>query len=162
MGGHTTTLLVKLSKLVVLKVRRSRVTACFHPTKPIWLREVELHKQEMLNPMNQKTGRCARWCAVVALLAACALTLSVATRYGSPEDSGISKTHTVSKDAGPDSGRQRLDMNAASWAPPVIDSTVLQSPDPHGRVAPAQPTVLKLFPESSLYNRPPPSLESFS
>ena len=145
-------------QLVVLQVRRSRVTACFRPLKPIWLMEVEVNKQEMLNPTNHKTGRCARWCALVVLVAVCALTVSVATRYGSPEASGVSANHTVSKDTGPSSGRQRLDLNAAGWTPPVVDSTVLQSPDPHARLVPAQPTVLKLFPESSLYNRPPPSL----
>jgi preprotein translocase subunit SecY len=116
-----------------------------------------LNNQEMLNPKNEKTGRCARWCALVVLVAVCALTVSVATRYTAPGESGISTTHTVSKHAGPASSRQRLDLNAAGWTPPVIDSAVLQTPR-HAKVIPAQPTVLKLFPESSLYNRPPPSV----
>lgn len=115
-----------------------------------------MHKQEMLNPTNQETGRCARWCVAVVLLAVCALTVSVATRYGSAY-SGISAIHTVNNHARSTSTCQRLDVNAAGWMPPVIDSTVLQARDPHARVASVRPTFLKLFPESSLYNRPPPA-----
>lgn len=115
-----------------------------------------MNKQEMMNPTNRKTGHCARWCAAVVLLAVCALTVSVATRYGSV-DSGISASHTVNNHARSTSSCQRLDVNAAGWMPPVIDSTVLQARDPHARVASVRPAFLELFPESSRYNRPPPA-----
>ncbi|HLZ43947.1 MAG TPA: hypothetical protein VKQ11_23485 [Candidatus Sulfotelmatobacter sp.] len=115
-----------------------------------------MNKQEMLNPTNRNTGRCARWCAAVVLLAVCALTLSVATRYGSV-NSGISAIHTFNNHAQSTSTCQRLDVNTAGWMPPVIDSTVLQTRDPHARVASVRPIFLKLFPESSRYKRPPPA-----
>lgn len=122
----------------------------------------QLNKQAMLNPTNPETGRCARWCALVALLAVCALTLSVATRYGSTEISDFSAAHTVHKHSGPESVRQRLDLNAASWIPPVSGSALLQPPGEYSRLIPPGPFVLKLFPESSLYNRPPPTVQFFS
>jgi hypothetical protein len=39
-----------------------------------------------------------------------------------------------------------------------VQAAVLQSPAGYARVAPAEPTLLKFFRESSLYNRPPPVL----
>lgn len=122
----------------------------------------QLNKQVMLNPTNHETGRCARWCALVVLLAICALTVSVATRYGSAEISDLSAIHTVHRHSGPQAVRQRLDLNAANWMPPVIGSALLQVPGEYSRLIPPGPFVLKLFPESSLYNRPPPTVESFS
>ena len=112
----------------------------------------------MLSPKNHETGRCAHWCAGVVLLAVCTLTISVATRYGSQESSGLLSTHTVHKHCSPEPGRQRLTNNATNWIPPVVEAAVLQSPTAYERVAPAEPVFPKLFPESSLYNRPPPVL----
>lgn len=126
--------------------------------QPAMVRTRTSDKQEMLSPTNHETGRCARWCAGVVLLAVCALTISVATRYGSPESADLLSTHTVHKHSAPESGRQRLSNNAANWIPPVVEAAVLQSPAGYARVAPAEPTLLRLFPESSLYNRPPPVL----
>lgn len=120
------------------------------------VRSSRVYKQEMLSPTNHETGRCAHWCVLVVLLAVGALTISVATRYGAPEELGISATHTVDRHSRPTPGHQRLDMNAATWMPPVIDSMVLESPV-YYVLTPSGPPTLKLFPESSLYNRPPPS-----
>jgi hypothetical protein len=126
--------------------------------QPAMVRTGRSDKQEMLSPTNHETGRCAHWCATVVLLAICALTISVATRYGSPQSSDLLSTHTVHKHCSPEPGRQRLTNNATNWIPPVVEAAVLQSPAGYARVAPAEPTLLKFFRESSLYNRPPPVL----
>ena len=143
---------------LMLRVPRSRVGRLLQRFQPAMVKARPSDKQGMLSPTNHETGRCARWCAGVVLLAVCALTISVATRYGSPESSDLLSTHTVHKHSAPESGRQRLSNNAANWIPPVVEAAVLQSPTAYARVVPAEPSLLKLFPESSLYNRPPPFL----
>lgn len=117
-------------------------------------------KPEMLQLSNRNDGRCARWCALVVLLAICSLTLSVATRYSSTERSSNSSTAVLQKHFSREPGRQRLDKNAANWIPPVIVSEVLQSPTPYTRVAPIGFVVAQVFFPSSLFYRPPPSLKS--
>jgi len=81
----------------------------------------------MLSLTNRRNGRCARWCAIVVLMAVCSLAISVATRYGStecaPAAAKVSRIHAVQEH-----GRQRLTKDAANWMPPVIVSAVLQEP----------------------------------
>jgi len=125
------------------------------------LQTVGVFKREMLRITNSEDSRCRRWCALVVLLAVCSLTASVATRYTFSRGSSGNTVTTVQKHGSPEPSRQRLMKNAASWIAPVVDSAVLEAPSSYPRIAPAGP-IPSLFFEESLYNRPPPSVGSFS
>lgn len=111
----------------------------------------------MVRLTNQENGRCLWWSALVVLLAISALTVSVATRYNSPQDSPSTHTKVLQKHSTEEPGRQRLTTDAASWIPPVVVSAQWYSPStyPHSMVvADFVPSVTFV---SSLYFRPPPS-----
>ena len=57
-----------------------------------------------------------RWCTAIVLIAICALTVSVATRYGSPVASDA-KVSVLQSQSSWEPGIQRLLNNAASWIP---------------------------------------------
>jgi len=92
------------------------------------------------------------------ILAVCALTINVATRYSAwgSETPGV-RTVSVVKSASAGSQRQRLLSNGLHWMSPAPSSTFFHPP----RVS--LPAVSAVFPaihldsESWLYNRPPPS-----
>ena len=118
--------------------------------------------QGMLSLTDQKSGRCARWCALVVLTATLALAISLATRYssaGSAPTSAVKSSHSYSSQP---PGRQRLTKDAANWVPPTIDSVALQAPARPARV----PSIGSAIPNpsfaSSLYYRPPPISPSLS
>jgi hypothetical protein len=96
------------------------------------------------------------WCAVVVLLAVCALTISVTTRFTSSEISPTSTATTVRKHLSPENIRQRLTRDAATWLPPVVGCVSLQLPAVYPRIAPTALPLRNSFFETSLYNRPPP------
>jgi len=112
----------------------------------------------MLRLTNPKTFRNKRWCAVLILVAACALAVSLATRYTAPPIASASTTTTVRKQVSPEPSWQRLIKNAATWFPPVVGYAVLQYPRSYSRVVPETPPARDLFLEQNLYNRPPPVL----
>lgn len=118
--------------------------------------------QGMLSLTNKKSGGCARWCALVVLIAVFALAVSVATRYGSSEVVSTSAVKTSHSYSSQPPGRQRLTKDAANWVPPAIDCVPLQAPAPPARV----PSVGSAIPNpsfaSALYYRPPPVPPSFS
>jgi hypothetical protein len=118
--------------------------------------------QGMLSLTDRKSGRCARWCALVVLTAIFALTISVATRYGSAEGASTSAVKTSHNYSSQPPGRQRLTKDAANWVPPTIDCVALQAPARPARI----PSVGSAIPNpsfaSSLYYRPPPIFSSFS
>jgi hypothetical protein len=118
---------------------------------------VTIVKSEMMRLTNLEDLRCRCWCAVVILFAVCALTVSVATRYGSPGGASNDTVTTVQKHSSPEPGRQRLLNNAASWIPPVVASAVRQAPASSLHIAPAVPALPSLVFDENLYNRPPPS-----
>ena len=95
------------------------------------------------------------------LLAVCALTVSVATRYSSGGDPAYTVA-TAHKHSSPEPNRQRLTKNTTNWIPQVVRSVVLQAPTSYPRIAPAGPPIPNLLLEKSLYNRPPPSSEFLS
>jgi hypothetical protein len=101
-------------------------------------------------------------CAAVVLVAVCALTVSLATRYYAPDAS----SHTVKKiqpDASSsDVKKQRLAKNAANWIPPVDCGRILPTPSYQPMVIPVGPPAPILLFEESLYNRPPPASESLA
>jgi len=97
-----------------------------------------------------------RWCTAIVLVAICALTVSVATRYGSPVASDA-KVSVLQSQSSWEPGIQRLLNNAASWIPPVIISVLLQDPGHYPHVAPSRKIFPSVLLESDLYNRPPPS-----
>jgi hypothetical protein len=102
------------------------------------------------------------WCAVVVLVAVFSLIVSVATRYSSTGDLSSTTVKAFQTHPSPEAKRQHLAKDAADWIAPVICFSVLQSPRSYPRIAPAGPPMPGLVLEESLYNRPPPSSESFS
>jgi|SRR5579862_5560172 len=121
-----------------------------------------LNSQEMLSLTDRKSGGCARWCALVVLTAIFALTISVATRYGSSEGPSTSAVKTSHSYSSQPPGRQRLTKDAANWVPPAIDWVPLEPPVHPTRM----PSVGSAIPNLSLvsipYYRPPPISASFS
>lgn len=111
----------------------------------------------MLRLTNLEDSRCRCWCAVVIVFAVCALTVSVATRYGSSQGVSNGTVMTVQKHSSPEPGRQRLLKNASTWIPPVVASAVLEAPGPCAHIAQSVPLLTSLVFEENLYNRPPPS-----
>jgi hypothetical protein len=102
------------------------------------------------------------WSAVVVVIAVASLTMSVATRYYSLQDTCSRPVNTVQKHAVPDARPQRLTKNAAIWSPPVFTFAVSQVPGFHPRIDSAPPLLRSLVSDKSLYNRPPPAPKSFS
>ena len=118
--------------------------------------------QGMLSLTDQKSGGCARWCALVVLIAIFALAISLATRYGSAEAASTSAVKTSHSYSSQPPGRQRLTKDAANWVPPTIDWVPLQAAARPARI----PFVGSAIPNPSfasiLYYRPPPISPSFS
>jgi hypothetical protein len=110
----------------------------------------------MLRLTNLDRPRQKVCCVVLVLLAVCALTLSVATRYSStPAQSNSARI--LHKQLSLEQGRQRLTKSANAWFPPVVRIAAFQAPTAYPRIAPSGPPVPSLFFEDSLYYRPPPS-----
>lgn len=116
----------------------------------------------MLRLCDPTVRRHQRWCALVILLAVCALTVSVATRYTSPEDVSSAGFRTVHLHDLQAPGRQRLMQNAATWHPPFVSVDLLDCVSFYPRVSPAGPPIPSVLFEKSLYNRPPPSSALFA
>jgi len=116
----------------------------------------------MIAQSHFEDRRSKNWCALVVLVAVCALTVSVATRYSTPWGSSSSTVNTVQIHTSPEAKRQHLAKDAADWMPPVICFGLLQTPSSYPRIAPAGPPIPSLLFEESLYNRPPPSSEFLS
>lgn len=100
-----------------------------------------------------------RWCTAIVLVAVCALTISVATRYssqGSADETltAVHKHHSLTP------GLQRLLNNAATWIPPVVESAIFHDPAQYPHAAPSDSPISSVLLEKNLYNRPPPSLFS--
>lgn len=95
-------------------------------------------------------------CALVVFLAITSLTISVATRYCSPQNASYS-ARTLHKHSSPEQVRQRLTKSATNWMPQFMQSGVLPASAEHSSIFIAGPTVSTFFLEASLYNRPPPS-----
>jgi hypothetical protein len=113
----------------------------------------------MLRLTNIEDVRCRLLSVAIVVIAVCALTVSVATRYCYAGSSSAHATTTLHKHSSPQT-TQRLSKDAATWIPPVFFSANLQAATFYPRVALAGPPIPGLFFEKSLYNRPPPSSAS--
>lgn len=120
----------------------------------------KLRKMPLLNHLITQQRKF--WSAVVVVIAVAALTMSVATRYYSLQDTSSRPVSTVQKQAVPDARPQRLTKNAAIWSPPVFTFAVSQVPSFHPRIDSARPLLRSLMCDTSLYNRPPPAPKSRS
>jgi hypothetical protein len=118
--------------------------------------------QGMLSLTDQKSGGCARWCALVVLTAIFALAISVATRYGSAEGTSTSAVKTSHNYSSQPPSRQRLTKDAANWVPPTIDCVPLRAPARPARIPSVGFAVPNRSFASILYYRPPPISPSFS
>jgi len=98
------------------------------------------------------------WRGVLAVLAICAVTISLATRY-SGLGSQVSRVRTagVVESQSQQFQRQRLLGNGLQWMVPAPSSTFFQRPRASVRAVSAEFTAIHLDSESWLYNRPPPS-----
>ncbi len=110
----------------------------------------------MQRSANFDLKRRAWWCAPVILLAVCSLTISVATRYCSPEGIATYASKTLHKHSPIEKALQRLNKEAANWIPPVVHTVVLHAPSSYPRIAPSGPPMPTVLFDESLYNRPPP------
>lgn len=110
----------------------------------------------MLRLTNMENLGRKRWCTAIVLLAVCALTVSVATRY-SVWPGAIEKTHTTVQADRSWTGLQRLLNNAATWMPPLVEAEIFHDPGCYPHVAESGPRIASVLLEKNLYNRPPPS-----
>jgi hypothetical protein len=94
--------------------------------------------------------------AAVVLLAVCALTVSLATRYSFRANSATHSVRSVSERKSLDTSRQHLDKDALQWVAPVARLTSLEAPQFYPRVQPVGPPLLSVLIDENLYNRPPP------
>ena len=122
---------------------------------------LKITRRAMLQITNLSSLGRKRFCTAIVLVAVCALTVSVATRYGSAVVSDT--TTVVQKHTSWEPSLQRLLNNAATWIPPAVEAAVLQTPRYSPDVAPSGPKSLSsVLLESDLFNRPPPIRYSFS
>jgi len=124
----------------------NRLFGCYNASKD-GLFKVSLLDTSRLD--HQRSG----WCFLVVVLAAFALTASLATRTSVPPD-----LHgTTAQSASAQATRQHLDGDAIQWVAPTPVLTALQAPSFYPRFSPAGPPLPNLLFDESLYNRPPPS-----
>jgi hypothetical protein len=97
-----------------------------------------------------------RGCALVVVIAVCALTVKLATRFTSFEPDSPAAITTVHQHLSSAPNRQRLIGTATAWTPPVSHASLLDSTSSYPRIAPAGPPIPTVLFEQSLYNRPPP------
>ena len=103
-----------------------------------------------------------RWCAAIVVVAVCALTISVTTRYSFSAGTSDGTLTVVQKNLSLTPGVQRLLNNAATWIPPVAEAAIFHNPGYSAQVAQPSSPVLSVLLEKNLYNRPPPFLLSLS
>jgi hypothetical protein len=98
------------------------------------------------------------WQGLLVLVAICAVTISVATRYSGLGGSDLPsvKSVTVLKSQSPQFQRQRLLGNGLHWIAPVASSALFQPPRVAVQAVSAEFTAIHLDSETWLYNRPPP------
>ena len=92
---------------------------------------------------------------VVIVIAICALTLSVATRFWAPCTGQSHVAKSIDRQS-VDPKRQHLDRDAARWVAPSASFNFVAPATVEARLAPAGPLLPKLVLSDSLYNRPTP------
>jgi hypothetical protein len=99
-----------------------------------------------------------RGCALVVVLAVCALTVKLATRFSLFESAPTPTITTVQPRVSPAPNRQRLMSTATACIVPIVRASLLDPTTAYPRIAPAGPPMPSVLFEQSLYNRPPPGL----
>jgi hypothetical protein len=101
-----------------------------------------------------------RGCALVVVLAICALTVKLATRFESFDSAPTPAIATAQQHVSPAPNRQRLMSTAKVCNVPLIRASLLDPTTSYPRIAPAGPLLPSVLFEQSLYNRPPPPVIS--
>lgn len=112
--------------------------------------------QFMSQLSNRKYDWHQRGCALVVVIAVCALTVKLTTRFASFDCTSTPAVTTVQPHVSPSPNRQRLMNTATAWNAPLIRPSLLDSTSSYPRIAPAGPPMPSVLVEESLYNRPPP------
>jgi len=100
------------------------------------------------------------WHGAVIVIAICSLTVSVATRFWAPSAAPAHIAKSVDHRS-VDPKRQHLNKDAARFAAPRVNFSIIAPAAIETRLAPAGPLLAKHVFSDSLYNRPPPSSEFF-
>lgn len=111
----------------------------------------------MLRLTNLGRPGAKRWCTALVLVAVCALTIYVATRYDRCVHVS-DRNHTVV--ASPETftpGLQRLLNNAATWIPPLVCAAIFDDRGYYSQPSQPDPKISSALLERSLFYRPPPS-----
>jgi len=118
---------------------------------------VRIVRLAMLPLTNAGRSGHKRWCTAIVLVAACTLTISVATRY-SCSQGPAADTQTVVQNHSLAPGLQRLLNNALTWMPPLGEAAIFHDSAHYPHIAPSDSPTSSILLETNLYNRPPPSL----
>jgi hypothetical protein len=110
----------------------------------------------MLHLRNQGYDWRQRGCALVVVIAVCALTVKLATRFASFDSASTPAVTTVRPLVSPAPNRQRLMGTATAWTAPIIRPSLLDATSAYSASAPVGPPLPNLLFEHNLYNRPPP------
>lgn len=116
-------------------------------------------EMSMLGYSRARVGFASACRIAVVVLAICALTVSLATRYtvlGPEVQPEVRKTTTV-KSQSLDGQRQHLLGDGLQWMAPASSFTLFQPPRPSVFTVLAVVLSINLNFETWLYNRPPPS-----
>ena len=98
-----------------------------------------------------------RWCTAIVLVAVCALTISVTTRYSRSQGHADETVTTVQQHHSAVPGLQRLLNNAATWMPPIVEVAIFHDPVHYPHIVPSDSPTSSVLLERKLYNRPPPT-----
>ena len=94
----------------------------------------------------------------MVLVAVCALTVSVATRYSYGSKAVDETVKTVQKHPSVNPGIQRLLNIASTWMPPIAEAEIMHDPGFYPHIPQPRPAASSVLLEKNLYNRPPPIL----
>src|SRR5580704_126609 len=106
--------------------------------------------------MRRLRHKFSGWRGALVVVAICSLTFSLATRFWVLP---TSQSHTVrsAERQSVESGRQRLEQDAAQWVAPTSDFSIVEFVSHPSSPIPDGPPLPKFAVSDSLYNRPPPS-----
>ena len=96
-----------------------------------------------------------RWRVAVIVVATCALTISLATRFYTPFSASAHSVRAVERSATQPT-HQHLDRDGSHWVAPVSTFTLLEPVKVLRGVVPTQSILPNHVFDESLYNRPPP------
>ncbi len=111
----------------------------------------------MLRLTNLGKPGAKRWCTAMVLVAVCALTIYVATRYDRCMQASDQHHTVVTHPESWTPGLQRLLNNAATWVPPLVCAAIFEDTGYQRHVPQPAARVSSLLLETDLYYRPPPA-----